>query len=60
MEIKEGDRFKQPRTGKVFRVKSVATKMIVLETEDGREQVSINPEGINFSYQKVEEKEDKI
>ena len=55
MEIKEGDRFKQPRTGKVFRVKSVATKMIVLETEDRREQVSINPEGINFSYQKVEE-----
>jgi hypothetical protein len=60
MEIKEGDQFKQARTGKVFRVKIVATKMIVLETEDGSQQVSINPDGINFSFQKVEGKEDKI
>ena len=60
MEIKEGDRFKQARTGKVFRVKIVAAKMIVLETEDGSQQVSINPGGINFSYQKVEEEEDKV
>ena len=60
MEIKEGDQFKQAGTGKVFRVKIVVTKMIVLETEDGSQQVSINPEGIKFSYQKVEEKEDKI
>jgi hypothetical protein len=34
--------------------------MIVLEKEDGSQQLLINPEGINFSYQKVEKKEDKI
>ena len=60
MEIKEGDQFKQTGTGRVFRVKIVATKMIVLETEDGSQRVLINPEGINFSYQKVEGKGDKI
>ena len=47
-------------TGKVFRVKTVAAEMIVLETEDGTQRVSINPGGITISYQKVEGKEDLI
>jgi len=58
--IKEGDKYKQARTGRIFRVKSVAPKWIVLETEDGSEQISINPDGIDFSYKKVEEEEDKV
>ncbi len=46
--VKEGDRFKDGKTGKVYKVKTVSGGRIILETEnDPHEQIvldQVNPE----------------
>lgn len=53
MTINEGDRLKSNLTGKVYKVKMVKVKQVILESEDGSSQVLTEKENLKLFYGKV-------
>jgi len=53
MTINEGDRLKSNLTGKVYKVKMVKVKQVILESEDGSSQVLTEVENLKLFYEKV-------
>ncbi len=60
--IKVGDMFKNIASGKMFTVKSVDPKVIILGTKDGTHSVFVNPNSIESTFVPIVEDEvkDKI
>jgi hypothetical protein len=60
--IKAGDMFKNIESGKMFTVKSVDRKVIILGTKDGTHSMFVNPNNIESQFVPVVEDEvkDKI
>ncbi|MGQ9647799.1 MAG: hypothetical protein ACUVWO_14840 [Thermodesulfobacteriota bacterium] len=48
--IKPGDVFKNIESGKIFTVKSVDPRVIILETKDGTHSMLVNPNGIESIF----------
>ena len=48
--IKAGDVFKNIESGKVFTVKSVDPRMIILATKDGSHSMLVNPNSIESLF----------
>ncbi len=53
MIINEGDRLKSNLTRKVYKVKMVKGKQVVLESEDGSSQVLTEKENLKLFYEQV-------
>jgi hypothetical protein len=53
MTINEGDRLKSNLTGKVYKVKMVKVKQVILESEDGSNQVLTEKDNLKLFYGKV-------
>jgi len=54
MTMKEGDRIRSNLTDKVYKVKIIKDRMVVLESEDGSNQVLTEKENLKLFYEKVE------
>jgi hypothetical protein len=48
--IKSGDLFKNIQNGKIFRVKSVDSRTVILGTKDGTHSMLINPDSIESAF----------
>jgi len=48
--IKAGDMFKNIQNGRIFRVKSVDPRTIILGTKDGTHSMLINPDSIESAF----------
>jgi hypothetical protein len=48
--IKAGDMFKNIESGKMFTVKSVDPRIIILGTKDGTHSVFVNPNSIESAF----------
>jgi hypothetical protein len=57
--IKTGDMFKNIESGKMFTVKSVDPRIIILGTKDGTHSVFVNPNSIESTFVPVVEDEVK-
>ena len=57
--IKAGDMFKNIESGKMFAVKSVDPRIIILGTKDGTHSVFVNPNSIDSVFVPVIEDEVK-
>jgi hypothetical protein len=57
--IKAGDMFKNIESGKMFAVKSVDPRIIILGTKDGTHSVFVNPNSIESVFVPVIEDEVK-
>ena len=53
MTINEADRLRSNLTGKIYQVKMVKGKQVVLESEDGSSQVLTEMENLKLFYEKV-------
>ncbi len=60
--IKVGDMFKNIESGKMFTVKSVDPKVIILGTKDGTHSMFVNPNNIESQFVPIMEDEvtDKV
>ncbi len=60
--IKTGDMFKNIESGKMFTVKSVDPKVIILGTKDGTHSMFVNPNNIESQFVPIMEDEvtDKV
>ena len=56
MRMKEGDRIKSSLTGKEYKVKMIKDRVVVLESEDGSNQVLTEKGNLKLFYEKVENK----
>ncbi len=56
--IKAGDMFKNVQNGKIFRVKSVDPRTIILGTKDGTHSMFVNPDSIESAF--VPDVEDQV
>jgi hypothetical protein len=54
MDVKIGDIYIRHSDGKIYRVKKIDNKMIVLELEDGGRQTIIDIFGLERAYRKKE------
>jgi len=54
MTMKVGDRLRSNLTEKVYKVKRIKDRMVVLESEDGLNQVLTEKENLRLFYMKVE------
>jgi hypothetical protein len=57
--IKAGDMFKNIESGKMFAVKSVDPRIIILGTKDGTHSMFVNPNSIESTFVPVIEDEVK-
>jgi hypothetical protein len=57
--IKAGDMFKNIESGKMFTVKSVDPRLIILGTKDGTHSMFVNPNSIESTFVPVVEDEIK-
>ena len=57
--IKAGDMFKNIESGKMFTVKSVDPRLIILGTKDGTHSMFVNPNSIESTFVPVIEDEVK-
>jgi hypothetical protein len=57
--IKTGDMFKQIETGKMFIVKSVDSRIIILGTKDGSHSMFVNPNSMESVFVPFVEEEGK-
>ena len=57
--IKAGDMFKNIESGKMFTVKSVDPRIIILGTKDGTHSMFVNPNSIESAFVPVIEDEVK-
>jgi len=57
--IKAGDMFKNMESGKMFTVKSVDPRIIILGTKDGTHSMFVNPNSIESAFVPVAEDEVK-
>jgi len=57
--IKAGDMFKNIESGKMFTVKSVDPRVIILGTKDGTHSMFVNPNSIESAFVPVIEDEVK-
>jgi hypothetical protein len=57
--IKAGDMFKNIESGKMFTVKSVDPRIIILGTKDGTHSMFVNPNNIESAFVPVIEDEVK-
>jgi hypothetical protein len=57
--IKTGDIFKNIESGKMFTVKSVDPRLIILGTKDGTHSMFVNPNSIESAFVSVIEDEVK-
>ena len=57
--IKAGDMFKNIESGKMFTVKSVDPKVIILGTKDGTHSMFVNPKNIESQFVPIMEDEVK-
>ena len=57
--IKAGDMFKNIESGKMFTVKSVDPRIIILGTKDGTHSMFVNPNSIDSAFVPVIEDEAK-
>jgi hypothetical protein len=57
--IKAGDMFKNIESGKMFTVKSVDPKVIILGTKDGTHSMFVNPNNIESQFVPIMEDEVK-
>jgi len=48
--IKKGDRFKEIESGKIFTVKSVDPRTIILGTKDGSHSMFVNPNNMESVF----------
>ena len=48
--IKKGDMFKEIESGKIFTVKSVDPRTIILGTKDGSHSMFVNPNSIESAF----------
>jgi hypothetical protein len=53
--IKAGDMFKNIQNGKIFKVKSVDPRTIILGTKDGTHSMLVNPDSIESAFVPFEE-----
>jgi len=53
MTINEGDRLKSNLTGKVYKVKMVKVKQVILESEDESSQVLTEKDNLKLFYEWV-------
>jgi len=53
MTINEGDRLKSNLTGKVYKVKMVKVKQVILESEDESSQVLTEKDNLKLFYERV-------
>jgi hypothetical protein len=54
MSLKEGDRISNRLLGKDYRLKWMGDKIVVLESEDGSNQILTTKDGLKLFYEKVE------
>ena len=57
--IKAGDMFKNIDSGKIFTVKSVDPRIIILGTKDGFQSMFVNPNSIESKFMPIIEDEVK-
>jgi hypothetical protein len=57
--IKGGDMFKNIESGKMFTVKSIDSKVIILGTKDGTHSMFVNPNSIESTFVPIVEDEVK-
>jgi hypothetical protein len=57
MMIKEGDKFKSLFTDKIYGVKAIKDRMVVLESENGSSQIFTEKTNLNLFYQRKGEEE---
>jgi hypothetical protein len=57
--IKVGDMFKNIESGKMFTVKSIDSKVIILGTKDGTHSMFVNPNSIESTFVPIVEDEVK-
>jgi hypothetical protein len=57
--MKKGDMFKNIESGKIFTVKSVDPRTIILETKDGFQSMFVNPNSIESVFVPIVEDEVK-
>jgi hypothetical protein len=57
--IKPGDMFKNIQNGKIFKVKSVDPRTIILGTKDGTHSMLVNPDSIESTFVRFEEEQVK-
>ena len=50
MEIKEGDKFKHNFTGKVYKVKKIQGKMVILEAQTENSQILTEQSSLKLFY----------
>jgi hypothetical protein len=54
MDVKIGDIYIRHSDGKIYRVKKIDNKMVVVESEDGRRQAITDIFGLERAYTKKE------
>jgi hypothetical protein len=59
MMIKVGDLFKNVKSGKVFRVRSVTPSILILATKDESHSLFVNPNSMESEFLPFEEDEVK-
>ena len=57
--IKAGDMFKKIESGKMFTVKSVDSRIVILGTKDGTHSMFVNPNSIESVFMPIVEDEVK-
>ncbi len=57
--MKAGDMFKNIQNGKIFKVKSVDPRTIILGTKDGTHSMLVNPNSIESAFVPFEEEQGK-
>jgi len=57
--IKAGDMFKNIESGKMFTVKSVDSRIVILGTKDGTHSMFVNPNSIESVFMPIVEDEVK-
>ena len=57
--IKTGDMFKNKESGKIFTVKSVDPRTVILGTKDGFQSMFVNPNGMESVFVPIVEDEPK-
>jgi len=53
--IRAGDMFKNIQNGKIFKVKSVDPRTVILGTKDGTHSMLVNPDSIESTFVPFEE-----
>jgi hypothetical protein len=57
MRVREGDRYRSKITGHEYEVREIRGRMVILQTENGKDQVITELNNLKLFYKKVEKKD---